>query len=349
MTSSANADAEIEGHSQVPLKHVPVMLGEVLHAAQLREGDRVIDATFGAGGYSKAFLGAEVEVLAIDRDPQAIADGQKLVERAKGRLTLIQGRFSQLADITAEHGWSQVDAVVADIGVSSMQIDQAERGFSFMKDGPLDMRMSQAGPNAADVVNTLPRSDLTRIIGILGEEKQASRISAEIVEWRDRQPFVTTQELARCIEKVLGRKHSDRTHPATRTFQALRIFVNGELEELAHALLACERVLKPGGRLVVVSFHSLEDRMVKAFLTDRSSVARGSRHMPQAEAPPPTFTLVKRGAQSASAQEIENNVRARSAKLRFGVRSDVPARPADLSVFKLPRLAQLQPSSRGVL
>ena len=318
--------------------HIPVMLPEVLDALMPSTDDVVIDATFGAGGYSRALLGAGATVIGIDRDPDAIAAAQPIVEEADGRLFLEQGRFSGLDKVARSLGHENVDGVVADIGVSSMQIDQAERGFSFQQDGPLDMRMEQAGPTAADVVNTYERTDLTRIIGILGEERQASRISAEIVKQRTGVPFETTGQLARCVEKVLGRKHSDRIHPATRTFQALRIYVNRELEELADALFAAERILKPGGRLVIVSFHSLEDRLVKKFLLDRSQLGGGSRHLPAVVERKPTFDLPKRSALSASAQEAETNPRSRSAKLRFGVRTEIPARDADKSIFGLPNL-----------
>lgn len=319
--------------------HIPVMLPEVLRAADLQPGERAIDATFGAGGYTRAFLNAGAQVLAIDRDPDAIAAGQGLVEEMDGQLRLEHGRFSALDALAKAADFSPVDVVVADIGVSSMQIDQAERGFSFQKDGPLDMRMEQSGTSAADVVNTFERPDLTRIIGILGDERQASRISAEIVEWRAKEPFETTLQLAKCVERVLGRKSRDKIHPATRTFQALRIFVNRELEELADALLAAERVLKPGGRLVVVTFHSLEDRLVKKFFLDRAASAGGSRHLPQVEEKELTFGQTKRGAVSASKDEAAINPRSRSAKLRFGIRTEVEARDGAREIFGLPRLA----------
>ena len=241
------APAMTETPSQKP--HIPVMLNEVMRALSPSSGDVMVDATFGAGGYTSAILNAGAKVVAIDRDPNAISAGEALVSQHEGNLSLQHGRFSNLDALAQVAGYSQVDGVVADIGVSSMQIDQAERGFSFQKDGPLDMRMEQAGVSAADVVNTCERSDLTRIIGILGEERQASRVSAEIAERRLKEPFSTTLDLANLVEKTLGRKAKDRIHPATRTFQALRIFVNRELEELADALLAAERVLKPGGRI----------------------------------------------------------------------------------------------------
>lgn len=318
--------------------HIPVMLDEVLHALRPLEGATIVDATFGAGGYSRALLNAGTSVLGIDRDPDAVAAAQPMLEEFAAGLTLHHGRFSELDAICRSAGHEGVDGVVADIGVSSMQIDQAERGFSFLRDGPLDMRMEQSGPSAADVINSMPRNDLTRIIGILGEERQASRISAQIVEDREKRPFETTLQLVSLVDKVLGRKAKDKIHPATRTFQALRIYVNGELDQLAQALLAAERILNPGGRLVVVTFHSLEDRLVKLFLKDRAEQASGSRHMPVVDTVAPTFKQIKRGAISASAAETEINPRARSAKLRWAVRTDEPPRDGDLSLFGLPRL-----------
>ncbi|NKB51820.1 MAG: 16S rRNA (cytosine(1402)-N(4))-methyltransferase RsmH [Rhizobiaceae bacterium] len=326
--------------------HIPVMLPQVLQALSPLEGGVFIDATFGAGGYTGAMLDAGAQVVAIDRDPDAIAAGAALVAIHEGRLTLQHGRFSNLDVLAKASGFDAVDGVVADIGVSSMQIDQAERGFSFQKEGPLDMRMEQSGVSAADVVNSLQRSDLTRIIGILGEERQASRISAEIVEQRAKAPFETTKQLAACVEKVLSRKPKDRIHPATRTFQALRIFVNRELEELADALLAAERILKPGGRLVIVTFHSLEDRLVKRFFKDRAEQSGGSRHLPEAQNAPLTFQQVKRGALAASREESEQNPRSRSAKLRAAVRTDAPVGSDDRSVFGLPRLADVVSAGR---
>ncbi len=325
--------------SQEP--HIPVMLDEVMRALSPQAGDVMVDATFGAGGYTSAILATGSKVVAIDRDPNAIAAGQALVSEHEGSLFLEHGRFSNLDALAQLSGFSQVNGVVADIGVSSMQIDHAERGFSFQKDGPLDMRMEQAGVSAADVVNHCKRNDLTRIIGILGDERQASRISAEIVQRREKQEFTTTLDLASVVEKVVGRKAKDRIHPATRTFQALRIYVNRELEELADALLAAERALKPGGRLAVVTFHSLEDRLVKRFIQDRAESSGGSRHLPQTDQKTPTFEQVKRGALSASAEESEANPRARSAKLRWAIRTQSQSREEDRSIFGLPRLAEL--------
>jgi len=327
--------------------HIPVMLPEVLSSLRPSEGDVIVDATFGAGGYTRAFLEAGANVFAIDRDPDALQAGQALVDGFGGQLVLMDGAFSQVEPLLNQHERRHIDGLVADIGVSSMQIDQAKRGFSFLRDGPLDMRMSQSGPSAADVVNTLPRSDLTRIIGILGEERQASRVAAEIAQQRERQPFETTGALAATIEKVLGRGPKDKIHPATRTFQALRIFVNRELEELVDLLLAAERLLVEGGRLVLVTFHSLEDRLVKRFFQDRAMQASGSRHLPPQAQQPATFDLVKRGALAASADEIAVNARSRSAKLRFGIRTAAPPRGDDKTLFGLPRLAALDTVLEG--
>lgn len=335
MSSSADAG----GESDRP--HIPVMLDEVLHALNPAFGDVMIDATFGAGGYSRALIEKSAKVIGIDRDPDAISAGSALVERLEGKLQLHHGRFSELDSIARLKGHEQVDGVVADIGVSSMQIDQAERGFSFQKDGPLDMRMGQIGPSAADVVNQFERPDLTRIIGILGEERQASRISAEIVKRREVKPFETSLELVSCVEKVLGRHPKDRIHPATRTFQALRIFVNQELEELADALLAAEHILRPGGRLAVVSFHSLEDRLVKKFFQNRCGTTGGSRYLPEVAQNAPTFEQKKRSALVAGEVETRSNPRARSAKLRFAVRTGAEARSDDKKLFGLPKLADL--------
>ena len=323
--------------------HIPVMLKEVLTLLRPTASEIHLDGTFGAGGYAAAILASGADVIAVDRDPDAIAIGQSLVEKhsgdkATGKLTLLHGRFGKLDVLASEAGYASLDGVVLDIGVSSMQLDQAERGFSFQKDGPLDMRMAQSGVSAADVVNNADQATLTRVIGILGEEKKASRIARAIIDTRKGKTFSRTLELANLIEKTIGRKPGDRIHPATRTFQGLRIFVNQELEELCHALFAAERILKPSGRLVVVTFHSLEDRIVKRFFADRTGGTGSSRHLPEVMHAQPSFTQEKRGALSASADEAEINVRARSAKLRAGVRTIAAAQAADFSIFGLPNL-----------
>ncbi len=227
-----------------PVRHVPVLLDEVLSALAPRPGSAIVDGTFGAGGYSEAILKAGANVVAIDRDPSAIAAGEEMMTRWRERLVLVRGEFADLDEIARENGIDAADGVVLDIGVSSMQLDEAERGFSFRQDGPLDMRMSGEGPSAADVVNHVAQNDLLRIIGILGEEKHAPRVARAITERRASQPFERTLDLASVVEKAVGRAHGDRIHPATRTFQGLRIFVNRELEQLAAALSAAERLFE---------------------------------------------------------------------------------------------------------
>ncbi|SOB89315.1 16S rRNA (cytosine(1402)-N(4))-methyltransferase RsmH [Stappia indica] len=322
-------------------RHVPVLLKEVMEALGDVSGATVVDGTFGAGGYTSALLDAGAQVIAIDRDPTAIAGGQALAAKSGGRLMLVEGRFSALDAHAAASGHPQVDAVVLDLGVSSMQLDEAERGFSFRFDGPLDMRMEVRGLSAADVVNTMPQRELTRLIGILGEERRASAVSRAIAERRKERPFERTSDLAAVIEKVVGRSFKGKQiHPATRTFQALRIYVNRELDEVVDALAAAERVLKPGGRLVVVTFHSLEDRIVKKFVAERSRTrAGGSRHMPDIEVPPATFEPLHRGAVDPGEDEVAANPRARSAKLRAARRLDAPAREVDPRELGAPSVA----------
>lgn len=314
-------------------RHVPVLVNEVVEALSPRDGDLYVDGTFGAGGYASAVLeAADCTVIGIDRDRHAIAGASELVKAANGRTTLIEGRFGDMADLLARHGISHVDGVMLDIGVSSMQLDEAARGFSFMRDGPLDMRMEQSGPDAADVVNTTEERHLRRIIAILGEEKRAHTVVKAIVRARGERPFSRTLELADVIEKALGRPpRGHAIHPATRTFQALRIYVNGELQQLAAGLSAAETVLAPGGRLVVVTFHSLEDRIVKRFFAERSGhVPRGSRHAPPGEAQrAPSFVQCRRAGVTASDGEVAANPRARSARLRAGERTAAPAFPFD--------------------
>ena len=323
-------------------RHVPVLLDEVMHHLAPVAGGLYVDATFGAGGYSRAILAAGASVVAIDRDPTAIAGGESLVAASDGRLTLVEGRFSDLDAIAADLGHATVDGVVLDIGVSSMQLDTAGRGFSFRQDGPLDMRMGGEGPTAADVVNGMEPRDLARVIAVLGEEKKARAVARAIAEARAARPLSGTRELAEIVARAVGRRHTDTIHPATRTFQALRIYVNRELDELAAALAASERVLAPGGRLVVVAFHSLEDRIVKRFLAERSETrAGGSRHLPEAEIAAPTFTLLSRGAVQPGDAEAAANPRARSARLRAARRTEAPARTIDVAAIGVPELPGL--------
>jgi len=303
--------------------HLPVLLREVVEAMAPAPGRRLVDATFGAGGYTRAFLEAGAEVLAFDRDPGASAFAAPLEREFPGRFRLVLRRFSELEEGLAEAGLERCDGVAFDLGVSSMQLDEAERGFSFMRDGPLDMRMGRDGPSAADLVNTAEEAELSRLFWTLGEERQARRIAARIVRRREQQPFERTLDLAEVVERAVGGRKGAPTHPATRVFQALRIAVNDELAELHAGLDAAERVLAPGGRLAVVTFHSLEDRIVKAYLAERSGNApAGSRHRPPTEkGPEPTFQLLFKGARGPAEAEIDANPRARSAKLRAGVRT----------------------------
>jgi 16S rRNA (cytosine1402-N4)-methyltransferase len=321
--------------------HIPVLLDEVCAAVVPRDDALIVDGTFGAGGYSTALLtAADCRVLAFDRDPTAVRAADAVTARYPNRLNVIGARFSEMAEfLRIEEGEAaRADAVVLDIGVSSMQIDQAERGFSFQTDGPLDMRMGSEGPSAADVVNTADVDTLADIFFHLGDERQSRRIARAIVADRVETPFTRTLQLAGLVARVLKTGKVDGRNPATRVFQALRIHVNDELGELAQALVAAEAILKPGGRLVVVTFHSLEDGIVKRFMRERSGqVSRGSRHAPIQDSdagPAPTFTNVAKPVAAGDA-EVAANPRARSARLRSAVRTEAPAlggEPADLGV-----------------
>ena len=304
--------------------HIPVMLDEVLDGLALRDGGAYVDGTFGAGGYSRAILdAADTTLWAIDRDPDAIARGQSLVEEYAPRLVLFQGRFGEMVDLLRTPGVEKVDGIVLDLGVSSPQIDEAERGFSFRFDGPLDMRMDPDLPSAAEFLNSADEAEIADVIYQYGEERQSRRIARAIVAAR---PLETTGQLARLVRKATGYKPHDKKDPATRTFQAIRIHINGELDQLREALFAAERLLAEGGRLVVVSFHSLEDRIVKRFLRDASGqVGGGSRHLPLRELPPTTFHKPSRAVRAGEA-ELARNPRARSAILRAATRTGEPAR-----------------------
>jgi 16S rRNA (cytosine1402-N4)-methyltransferase len=319
--------------------HIPVMLGEALAALNVQPGGVYIDGTFGAGGYTRAILDAapETRVIAIDRDPDAIRNGQGLVERYAGRLMLLPGRFGHLADLAAEAGHAKVDGVVLDIGVSSMQFDQAMRGFSFRFDGPLDMRMEQEGTSAADIVNGYDEAEIADILYHFGEERLSRLIARAIVTDRKATPFTTTKQLADLLSRIIRTRPGD-IHPATRTFQALRIAVNDELGELVRALHGAEAALKPEGRLAVVSFHSLEDRIAKVFFAARSGRGGGSRHAPVAATGDATFRLDGKWPVAASEAEAAGNPRARSAKLRAAIRTAAPARGIEPSVAALAAL-----------
>ena len=324
--------------------HIPVMLAEVLEAVGPRDGGIYVDGTFGAGGYTRGLLEhADCRVFGIDRDPDAIAQGSALAGQFPGRLALIEGRFSQMAELVRGEGVERVDGVVLDVGVSSMQLDRAERGFSFAAGGPLNMRMDKTQePSAADVINTCAEDELARIIWLYGEERKSRRIAKAIVEARKSEPIETTTMLASIVAKAAGGGGGrDKIHPATRTFLAIRIYINQELDELARALNAAESLLAPGGRLAVVSFHSLEDRIVKAFLRARTGqTARPSRHMPEAAdtGPAQSFVATVRGAIKPSDAEIAINPRARSARLRVAERTAADTMPFDLSALPMPRL-----------
>lgn len=311
--------------------HTPVMLNEVLATLAPKEGEIYVDGTFGAGGYSRALLeAAQCRVYAFDRDASVAPIAEALQAEHGDRLVFIVGCFSDMCALLAEHGVTKVDGIVLDIGVSSMQLDQAERGFSFSKDGPLDMRMAQQGMSAADIVNNAEESELADIIYTYGEETASRRIARAIVKARSEAPITTTKMLADIVARVV--KKTGRTHPATRTFQALRMQVNDELGELQRALEASEQLLKPGGRLVVVTFHSLEDRLVKQFTHSRcGKILKVSRHLPmgishaEENAAPVFFTLPRRSKQKASREETVHNPRARTATLRVAVRTSYSA------------------------
>ncbi|MFZ3032875.1 MAG: 16S rRNA (cytosine(1402)-N(4))-methyltransferase RsmH [Parvibaculum sp.] len=323
--------------------HIPVMLDDVLDVLQPRDGGIYVDGTFGAGGYTSAILGsADCAVLAIDRDPNAILRGRELESKFAGRLTLIEGCFGDMESLVGALGHENVDGVVLDLGVSSMQIDQAERGFSFQKDGPLDMRMSGQGLSAADVVNTFDERDLARIIAVYGEEKRARAVAKAIVAAREEAMFERTLALANIVERVIGRRPQDRIHPATRTFQALRMFINDELGQLAQGLAGAESLLCEGGILAAVTFHSLEDRVVKRFLTARTGrAARANRFAPEREEVAPSFLELAHKARKASEAETSVNPRSRSAKLRAAARTAAPVLPLDLDALGLGRMPSM--------
>jgi 16S rRNA (cytosine1402-N4)-methyltransferase len=323
--------------------HIPVLGSEAIAHLAPRQGGTYVDATFGGGGYRHAILDVPgTRVIGIDRDRTAIAGGLALVDRSEGRLTLVEDRFSNLAEICAAQGVDAVDGVVMDVGVSSMQLDQAGRGFSFRLDGPLDMRMGHSGPTAADVIAKASETDLANIIFIFGEERHSRAVARAIVAARKEAPIATTRALADLVARVVRSKPGD-IHPATRTFQGLRIFVNAELDELHLALGAAEQVLRPGGHLAVVSFHSLEDRIVKDFLNARSRTGGGSRHLPEVRQDAPSFRVLTKRPVVPDDDEIAANPRARSAKLRAAERLEAPAHAAG----ELPSWPRLSDVMRG--
>jgi 16S rRNA (cytosine1402-N4)-methyltransferase len=343
MTAGGDGFAAVAGG---PAPHIPVLGRPALDFINARDGGVYIDGTFGAGGYTRAILGAaKCKVIAIDRDPNAVAAGTELAAQARGRLTLVADRFSRLEEVARAAGCEAVDGVVFDLGVSSMQLDRPERGFSFRHEGPLDMRMSGQGPSAADVVNAASERDLAAIVYALGEERHSRSVARAIVKARSEAPIATTAALADIVASAVRARPGD-IHPATRTFQALRIFVNDELGELIRGLFAAERILKGGGRLVAVSFHSLEDRIVKTFLGERSSSRAGSRHAPEIKRPAPSFRLLTKRPVTADEEEVARNPRARSAKLRAAERTEAPAQLSDPAPL-LPRLPVLANVLRG--
>ncbi len=305
--------------------HVPVLRHEAVAALAPHAGGTYVDGTFGRGGYTQTLLDSapDLQVFAIDRDPEAIAAGQKMVAAYAPRLTLLHGPFGAMDVLLAGQSVTQVDGIVLDIGVSSPQLDDPARGFSFGADGPLDMRMSQSGPSAADIVNEMPERDLADLIFTLGEERCARRVAHAIIEARALQPLTRTTELATLIRKVVPRAR-DGIDPATRSFQALRIYVNDELGELRRALEAALRLLKPQGRLAVVCFHSLEDRVVKEFMRYQAGGLSVSRHRPANDVPPPCLRILTKKPVSPSETECAVNPRARSARLRAAERTDAP-------------------------
>ena len=308
--------------------HIPVLLKEVLAALKPRDGGVYVDGTFGNGGYSRGLLeAADCAVWGIDRDPGVIAKSRDMEAEFGGRLRVVEGRFGDMFDLLSAQGVTGVDGVALDLGVSSMQLDQAERGFSFMSDGPLDMRMEQKGQSAADVVNNFGEEDLANIIYEFGEERRSRWVAHAIVEARAEQEITRTSQLANIVCRVV-KKSKDGIHPATRTFQGLRIYVNDELGEVDRGLSGAERLLAPGGCLAVVAFHSLEDKRVKAFFNARSgNLPNPSRYVPDTgeKGPAPTFKLFKKGAIKPTAEECKINPRSRSSRLRIAERTDAPS------------------------
>jgi len=321
---------------QVP--HIPVMPTEFVQGLAPVDDGLYVDGTFGGGSHTELLLcAADCAVIAIDRDPDAVRGAQALLKRWSGKLTVVHSAFSAMADLTQVKQAGKVDGVGLDLGVSSMQLDQAERGFSFMRAGRLDMRMSQSGQSAEEIVNSFDESDLAKIIGVYGEEKKARRIAAAIIAKRNEKRIETTDELASLVESLFPRRPGkSQIHPATRTFQGLRIFVNDEVGELVRGLIAAEKILKPGGRLAILTFQSLDDRVVKQFLRERAGKLPGpSRYVPEdSSQPAPSFAIVGREVRKPSSEEIQNNPRSRSAKLRVAERTHNPPWTEQQSQFQ---------------
>jgi len=339
MTASRDSRSAVAGG---PARHIPVLSRTAVDFLGVRDGGVFVDATFGGGGYSREILAAaDCVVIGIDRDRNAVVAGEDLVRAASGRLVLLQRNFSELQVAARNAGHAAVDGVVFDLGVSSAQLDDPARGFSFRHDGFLDMRMGSDGPTAADLIRVVGERDLARIIATLGEERHARALARAIVRRRSAAPIRTTRALAEIICRIVhGRPGA--IHPATRTFQALRIFVNDELAELLAGLGAAEQILKPGGRLVVVAFHSLEDRIVKSFLAERATEPKQSRHLPPAHVVSPAFTLLIKRPLLPDAAEVTANPRARSAKLRAAERTGAPPWPRPAGPLpRLPSLAEV--------
>ncbi|MGO4872865.1 MAG: 16S rRNA (cytosine(1402)-N(4))-methyltransferase RsmH [Roseiarcus sp.] len=328
-----------------PARHIPVLRAEALEALNVRADGLYLDGTFGAGGYSRALIERGARVVAIDRDPDAIAAGQDLVAASHGRLTLVEGRFGDLDAIARRLGAAPLDGVVLDIGVSSMQFDEADRGFSLRQDAPLDMRMEGKGRSAADILREDDEQRIADILFHFGEERAARRIARAVVADRTSAPYVSTLQLAEMIARVAPARPGETTHPATRAFQALRIAVNDELGQLLRGLEAAESALRPGGRLVVVTFHSLEDRIVKQFLARRSGRGQAASRLLPGEPALAAPTFVVPSGQPILPDEAERaaNPRARSAKLRFGERTAAPARGKDEQIDALTRLPPTRP------
>lgn len=343
MTAGGGGSRAVAGG---PALHIPVLGRRAVELLNVRDGGIYIDGTFGVGGYTRLILDTpSAQIIGIDRDPSAVAMSADLVQAADGRLTVIEDQFSNLDAVAHSCGHEAVDGVVLDVGVSSMQLDNAERGFSFRLDGPLDMRMGNDGPSAADIVAHASERDLANIIFLLGEERHSRGVARAIVKMRAEKPIETTRALADIVGRV-ARAKPNEIHPATRTFQALRIFVNDELGELVTALEAAERILKPSGRLVVVSFHSLEDRIVKSFLTGRAKTRGGSRHAPEVVRAAPSFKVMTKRPETADDAEVSANPRARSAKLRAAERT--AALPhASTADDLLPRLPSVSDAMKG--